>query len=243
VTATAVDSADQTGVSAISLRGTPPAAPPAPVVPAAPPEPEDRPPSVAFTGPVEGVSIAPSSPPVITADAGDDRGVAQVVFMDDGKVICTDPAAPYECPYAPDGGDVGRNTLIAVAVDGAGQTSAAFRGVSVGRFGPRLTARTTPRRDRRRPYRYTTSGSVVLPTGVTSAQACADGGTVSIEFTAGRLRLPMTTTLRADCTYRSSIAFPSRRSLGRGRLAVRVRFAGNGVLVGARARTQTVRAG
>jgi hypothetical protein len=198
---------------------------------------------VAITGPGEGAEIDPAAPPRLTADASDDRGIARVGFLDDGKVVCTDDTPPYDCAYTPSGDDVGRNTLIAIAVDGAGQTAVDFRAVRVGRFDPKLTARTTPRRDRRRPYRYTTTGTVVLPAGVTPAQACADGGSIAIEFRAGKLRLPQTASLRPDCTFRSSIAFPSRRSLGRGRLAISAKFGGNSVLGTAKARTQKVRAG
>ena len=90
-----------------------------------------------------------------------------MTFLDDGQVVCTDDTAPYDCAYAPTGADVGRNTLIAIAADGAGQTAVDFRSVEVRRFAPKLTARTTPRRDRKRPYRFTTSGVVLLPSGVT----------------------------------------------------------------------------
>jgi hypothetical protein len=238
---TAFDSAGQTSTRAISLRGKLP--PADPVTPQQPAEPEDRPPAVSITGPGAGAAISPSAPPRLTADASDDRGVARVAFLDDGKVVCTDDAAPFDCAYAPTGDDVGRNTLIAIAVDGAGQTGVDFRPVSVSRFDPKLTARTTPRRDRRRPYRYTTSGSVVLPAGVTPEQACSGGGSVSVQFRAGKLRLPQTATLRSDCSFRTSIAFPSRRSLGRGRLAVTTKFGGNAVLGTAKARSQKVRAG
>ena len=244
ITAVAVDSSDQSSAAAISLRGTP-----APVQqPQPPPQTpqqvvEDQPPGVAFTGPGEGAAINPSAPPRLTADASDDRGVARVAFLDDGKVVCTDESAPYDCGYAPTGDDVGRNTLIAIAVDGAGQTAVAFRGVSVARFDPRLTSATTPKRDRKRPYRFTTSGSVLLPTGVTAAQACAGGGSVTVEFRAGKLRLPQTAPLRPDCSYRASIAFPNRRSLGSGRLSVSTKFSGNSVLGTARARTHRVQAG
>lgn len=244
VTVIAFDSSGQTDAEAITLRGTP-----APVQqPQPPPQTpqqvvEDQPPGVAFTGPSEGAAINPSAPPRLTADASDDRGVARVAFLDDGKVVCTDESAPYDCPYAPTGDDVGRNTLIAIAVDGAGQTAVAFRGVSVARFDPRLTAATTPKRDRKRPYRFTTSGSVLLPTGVTPAQACAAGGSVTVEFRAAKLRLPQTATLRPDCSYRAAIAFPSRRSLGRGRLSVSTKFGGNEVLGTAKARTHRVQAG
>ncbi len=166
-----------------------------------------------------------------------------MAFLDDGKVVCTDEAAPYDCAYSPNGGDVGRNTLIAIAVDGAGQTAVDFRGVEVRRFAPRLTASTTPKRDRKRPYRFTTSGSVLLPAGVTPEQACTAGGSVSIEFRVGKLRLPQTATLRSDCTFRTSIAFPTRRSLGNGRLAVKAKFGGNPVLSAAAAKSMKVRAG
>ena len=98
ITVTAFDSADQTDVQAISLRGkVPPPPAPTPQQPAAPQqpaEPEDRPPAVAITGPAEGTAIDPVGAPRITADATDDRGVARVAFLDDGKVVCTDDAAP-----------------------------------------------------------------------------------------------------------------------------------------------------
>jgi hypothetical protein len=238
VTVTAFDSADQTAAAAISLRGRP-----APVTPQQPAEPEDRPPTVAITGPAPGSQIDPLAAPRLTADASDDRGVARVVFLDDGQPVCTDDTAPYDCAYTPNGGDVGRDTLIAIAVDGAGQTAVDFRGVEVRRFNPQLTARTTPGRDRKRPYRYTTTGSVLLPAGVTPAQACAVGGSIAIEFRVGKLRLPMNATLRPDCTFQTSIAFPSRRPLGNGRIAVSSKFGGNAVLGTAKARTQKVRAG
>ena len=243
VTIAAFDSAGQTTAASISLRGKLPPAEEQPQQQAPQQQAEDQPPTVSFTGPSEGASIAPTSPPRLTADARDDRGVARVSFLDDGKVICTDDTAPYDCAYAPTGDDVGRDTLIAVAFDGAGQTAVDFRRVTVGRFDPKLTAATTPKRDRRRPYRYTTTGSVVLPSGVTPGQGCAAGGSVAVEFRAGKLRLPQTTTLRPDCSFRTSIAFPSRRSLGRGRLAVSAKFGGNGVLGTAKAPTMKVRAG
>ena len=241
ITARATDSSGRTASRSIAIQGE---ALPSPAAPQQQQQvPEDRPPSITITAPGDGATINPSAAPPITAQADDDQGVARVGFLDDGKLVCSDNTAPYECPYTPAGDDVGRNTLIAIAVDGSGQTAVDFRAVSVGRFIPKLTAKTTPRRDRKRPYRYTTSGVLTLPGGVTPAEACASGGTVAIDITAGKLKLPTTATLRSDCTYRTSIAFPSRRSLGRGRLTVRTSFPGNNVVGAARARTQTVRAG
>jgi hypothetical protein len=239
ITVRATDSSGQTTSRSIAIQGEPLPAPASPQQPSA----DDRPPSVTITGPAEGAAIDPAAAPRITAQASDDNGVARVGFLDDGKLVCTDDTAPYECAYAPGGDDVGRNTLIAIALDGAGQTAVDFRAVSVGKFTPVLTAKTTPTRDKKRPYRYATSGTLVLPAGVTPAQACGSGGVVGVEFAAGKLKLPTTAALKPDCTYKTSIAFPSRRPLGRGRLTVRTSFAGNSVVGAAKAKTQKVRAG
>ena len=84
-------------------------------------------------------------------DATDDRGLAKVQFLDDDRVVCEDLAAPYECAYQPRGGDVGRNTLVAIAVDTAGQTTSVVRAVTVRRFtspGLSLSLRPEPRSHR-----------------------------------------------------------------------------------------------
>lgn len=251
ITVRATDSSGQTTSRSIAIQGEAPPAPtplPEPQQPQQPqqqqPAADDRPPAVTITSPSEGAAIDPRFAPRITADASDDRGVARVGFLDDGRLVCIDESAPFECDYAPRGDDVGRNTLIAIAVDGTGQTAVDFRAVRVGKFTPRLTAKTTPKRDRRRPYRYATRGSVVPPPGISAEEACASGGTVSVEITAGKLKLPLTALLKPDCTYRTSIAFPTRRPLGRGgRLIVKTRFGGNEVLAPARAKSQRVRAG
>jgi nitrous oxidase accessory protein NosD len=239
VTVVAYDSANQSASDSIALRGT------AAVTTPRAPAPEDRPPRVAFTSPGSGTAIDPRAVPRLTANASDDNGVASVAFLDDGRIVCVDNAAPFDCAYQPTGDDVGRNTLIAVARDRAGQTAVDFRAIRLGKFTPLgITARTTPRRDRRRPYRYRTTGRLTLPAGVTPAQACANGGTVQVQFAAGRLRLPLIGTLRPDCSFRASIVFPSRRPLGRrGRLTITTLFTGNDVLAPARAKKQRVRAG
>ena len=71
---------------------------------------------------------------MLSVNATDDRGLAKVQFFDDDRLLCEDTAAPFNCAYQPRGGDVGRNTLIAVAIDGAGQTTSAVRAVTVRRF-------------------------------------------------------------------------------------------------------------
>ncbi len=101
----------------------------------------------------------------------------------------------------------------------------------------------SPRRDRRAPYRFRSSGRVALPHGLTRRQACG-AGTVAVQVKAGRRTVSARRAhVRADCTYRSTVAFRARRRLGRGRLTVRARFSGNRVLLARHARARRVRAG
>lgn len=189
---------------------------------------EDRPPSVAFTTPGEDARVG--RPSTVTVDAGDDRGVARVLLIDDGRVVGQDDAAPYSFSYAPGADDVGRNTLVAVAVDAAEQTATAVRPVRVDRFAATLRAAARPARDRRAPYRFRISGTIAPPAGVDRAQACR-AGTVAVQVKNGT-RTISTRRARVSraCTYSLSVVFRDRRRLGRGRLQATVRFLGSDVL-------------
>ncbi len=202
---------------------------------------EDTPPTVAFTSPAAGAHL--SGTPTLAATATDDRGVASVRFLAGERVVCTDTTVPYECAYRLTADDVGRTTLIAVATDSAGQTGAAVRTVTVNRFAPRsLSAKTTPRTDRRRPFRFTTRGVLRLPAGVTRKQACA-GGDVAVQIKAARKTISTRrVALSRTCSYRSRVTFRSRSRFPKsGKLTVRVRFLGNAVLASRRAKSATVR--
>ena len=99
---------------------------------------DDRPPTIAWAFPKANARLKadPSNP--LTVTAADDRGIAMVRFLDDDEVICEITAPPYTCGYRANLGDVGRNTLSAVAVDTAGQTTTIQRAVTVNRFRPPL---------------------------------------------------------------------------------------------------------
>ena len=211
------------------------------VVPAKPGPGEDAPPTVAFTSPAAGAHL--SGTPKLAATAVDDHGVASVRFLAGERVVCTDTAAPFECDYRLTADDVGRTTLVAVATDSAGQTGAAVRTVTVDRFLPRsLSAKTTPRTDRRRPFRFTTSGVLRLPAGVTRKQACV-GGEVALQIKAVRKTISTRrVALSKTCSYRSRVTFRSRNRFPKtGKLTVRVRFLGNAVLAPRRATSVTLR--
>lgn len=210
---------------------------------AAPGNVDDRPPTVTFTAPAANALVR--SPATVSANATDDKGIASVRFSVGDRVVCTDTTAPYSCAAAFTGADVGRNSLFAVATDTAGQTGSAVRVVRVDRFTPkRVSAKVSPTRDRRAPYRFRTSGTVSLPTGVTRAQACGDG-VVSVQVKRGSTTLSTRrVTLSRTCTYSSTVSFANRRRLGSsGRLKITARFLGNDVLKRRDAASRSVRAG
>ena len=190
--------------------------------------PEDRPPTVAFTGPAQGATVPGRT--TLTADATDDRGVARVLFLDEERIVCTDDTAPYTCDYQPRGEDVGRNTLAAVAVDTSDQTATSTRTVRVPRFQPTLSIGVTPRSDRRVPFRFTTSGRLTLPAGVTPALGCV--GTVTVQIKSrGNTISTRRARVGSDCRYSSRVSFRVTRRLVTNRLTISATFGGNDVLL------------
>ena len=199
-------------------------------------------PTVAWSAPASGARLSTTAPNTLSATASDDKGIARVEFLDDERTVCSDTTAPYTCDYRPQGDDVGRNTLVAIAVDSSGQTASAVRSVVVPRFAGRLSARTTPRRDRLAPYRFTTTGRLTLPAGVTPAQGCR--GTVTVQIKAGSKTVSTRRVrLRSNCTYRSRVTFRIKGRLRPRTLKRSVRFGGNAVMAAKSASRQTVRVG
>jgi hypothetical protein len=84
-----------------------------------------------------GASIASTTPTILEVAAADDKGISKVEFYVGTRLVCTATAAPYRCSYLPQGVDLGRNTLTAIAYDSAGQTATALNQAIV----PRFTAR------------------------------------------------------------------------------------------------------
>ena len=170
----------------------------------------------------------------------DDRGVAKVHFYDDDRLLCEVTAAPFDCAYAPRGGDVGRNTLIAVAVDGAGQTTSVVRAVTVRRF-------TTPARDALAAPEPRPQGALLLPrhrpltrpAAVSPSQGCS--GTVTISAKKGTKTVATHRTIvNRNCEYETTVRFRSRLA---SKLRLIAKFAGNDVLSGHTAAARTVRLG
>lgn len=129
-----------------------------------------------------------------------------------------------------------------------------------------VSSSTTPKRDRTRPYTFTTRGVVTPPPtcstigatgcvplvctpGVTNPAYCVRPplvllctGTVKVSIKKGSRTLSsVTVALTPSCTYRSRVSLRSRTS--RGSLRVHARFSGNAFLLAKSASTTTVRAG
>jgi hypothetical protein len=104
----------------------------------------------------------------------------------------------------------------------------------------RVSISAEPRRDRRRPFRYTITGGVEVSDG----SLCSSGGDVLVLFGRGRLIASQMVTLEADCGYQATVTVPAselnRRS---GRINVRAKFRGNAQLNNAESQTIRVRFG
>jgi hypothetical protein len=203
---------------------------------------DDAPPTVSFLGPAAGARLPTAGPTTLVADAADDKGIAKVDFLADGRPLCTATAPPFTCSFQPRGDDVGADTLIAIATDTAGQTATAIQVVDVDTFAAPLSERVTPARDTRAPYRFRITGRLSLPPTVTVAQACTPG-VVSVQVKAGsRTISTRRANLRRDCTYGLSVAFADRRRFGSARsLRFTARFAGNPLLKAAQATSRSGR--
>ncbi len=127
--------------------------------------------------------------------------------------------------------------LSKVAAPGGGATP----GAGGKKLKTRLTLRARPRRDRRLPFRYTFSGRVKIPAGVSKSKVC--GGRVRLTLKKGSKTVARgTARVSKRCTYKKRITVKSTKRTGRkkGKLRVSGRYGGNKFLRGSSKRT-TVR--
>ena len=81
-------------------------------------------PSVSITSPHDGSTVSGDATVVVTADAADSKGIASVTFQLDGGVkSAMVTAAPYTVNWDTSGTAAGTHTLVAIAVDSAGNTT------------------------------------------------------------------------------------------------------------------------
>jgi hypothetical protein len=201
---------------------------------------DDRPPLLLWSAPAANAAITANAATTLSVAASDDRGLAKVQIFDDDRLVCELVAAPFECAYQPRGGDVGRNTLVAVATDGAGQTTTAVRPITVRRFAVvAMTLSLKPSRDRRKPYKFSLSGRITRPETVSPSQGCSGSITFSAKratklITSRRVRLTRT------CEYKATFTFRTRAA---SRVRFQAKFSGNEVLSEASSKVRTARLG
>jgi hypothetical protein len=202
---------------------------------------DDRPPTLAWAAPAAGASITANAPTMLSVTAADDRGLSKVQFFDDDRLVCELTAPPYSCSYQPRGGDVGRNTLVAIAADGAGQTMSAVRAITVRRFSPKnILLSLRPSRDRKSPYAFRLTGKVNRPAAVSPSQACV--GTVSLVARRGSRTISThrVSVSTRTCEFRSTFKWRKRPT---SRVRFQAKFGGSETLSKASSRTRTARLG
>ena len=110
-----------------------------------------------------------------------------------------------------------------------------------GKLRTSLTLKARPRRDRRPPFRFTFSGRVRVPSGVSRASVC--GGRVRVVLKKRRRTVARgSARVSRRCTYKKRITIRSTRRTGRrkARLRVNARYGGNASLKASK-RSTTVR--
>ncbi len=94
------------------------------------PPPDNTPPTVAVTSPVNGGSIQAGNQVSFTANASDASGIASVQFLDGTTSLGVDTTAPYGVTWNTTGLS-GSHTLKAIATDGSNHANTAFSTVTV----------------------------------------------------------------------------------------------------------------
>ncbi len=114
-----------------------------------------------------------------------------------------------------------------------------------GRKTPRLSAKVSPKRDKRKPFRYTTRGKVLRPAGVSASAGCKGSVKVQVKVArSGKTVSSRRVKVRSSCRFTSKVSFKSTKRFRHrsGKLKFVIRFHGNGALKSRRV-TRTVRFG
>ncbi len=200
---------------------------------------DDRPPLLQWVAPGQEASLSANTPTKLSVNASDDRGLARVQFFDSDRLLCEVVAPPFDCSFAPRGTDVGRNTLLAVATDGASQSTTLVRTVTVRRFSaPSLSLSLRPSRDRKPPYSFKASGKLSRPTPVAPTQGCSGSVTISAKR-GSKTVYSKRALLTRTCDYAVTLHPGSRK----GSLKLTAKFGGNDVIATKSSASRTIRLG
>jgi hypothetical protein len=183
---------------------------------------DTQPPTGTISGPDQPVAGRPASysvEPAPDASGVDPNSFSWSASYRTGVLTATGPSATFNFPTD------GPATIRVTFRDNAGNRGEATKRVEVGtlpvsqRARPKIRARVSPLVDRRRPFRFTVSGTVAAPEGVPTEELCNSRMTIS--YHAGRRRLfRLQLGLRPACAFRTRATFRTGRDFGRARSLV-----------------------
>lgn len=204
---------------------------------------QDRAPTVSWTSPKENAKVNPSKANTfqVAATPGT-HPITQVAYYVGERTACITKTPPYTCAYKAKDTDVGKETLMAIATDSIGLTSTKMRTITVTTFKPKkLSASTKPKRIKKAPYRFTTTGRLSLPAGVSTQRGCT--GKVSVTFKDGKKKVGGgTAKVKSNCSYSSKVKIVFAKGKKHGKtLSVSVAFGGNTTLTKASVKSYKVR--
>jgi len=106
---------------------------------------------------------------------------------------------------------------------------------------PRLNVHSSPSRDRRRPYAFTTTGRLTGANNIPSTSKCS--GTATLKYYIGRRKIgSVAAQVGPDCTFSGQNSFRRVRGGTPARITIKVHFNGNGYIAPV-GRVNTVTAG
>lgn len=204
------------------------------LVPIPPPAPQQL--TLAFVQPGKPLKLLRPHGVEVDLEVAGPLGAGGVDLLHGSDVICHWDAGPFRCTWTPDGGSVGRRTLVASARTQDGRLVVARRTVRVGRFRPAgLRARTTIAHVDGA-MRVETTGRLRLPARVARQHGCR--GPVVVRVMRGRKHLAVRRAqLDGRCRFSAAIDFAELVAPG-DRLRVQTTFEGNAVLTRKRVRAK-----
>jgi hypothetical protein len=117
-------------------------------------------------------------------------------------------------------------------VIGAGQT-ASFLTKPAKPLAPHLRTKTSPKRDHRSPFRFTTYGSLHGNSNVPAALRCT--GRATINYYRGKIRTAHAAVpVQSNCTFAATVSFRHKHGKGVVPVTVKIHYEGNGYLGGAK---------
>jgi 6-phosphogluconolactonase (cycloisomerase 2 family) len=181
--------------------------------------------------------------PVSCTDANGDTVTLATV---DGPAHGSVTFSGLSATYTPAAGFLGDDSFRVKGNDGANDSAPATVTVHVAAVAAKkLSFSAKPKRDRKLPFKFTFSGKLTLPAGVSAAQGCT--GKVALRVKRGKKTvLKKSAKVSSACKWKVVATFKNRKKLGKkrsGTLTATARFGGNAAVLAKSAKAVKVRFG